>query len=442
MLEQMRSFCEPVVVLIWKQADLIEELQASGIEAHVMPKYNISNEYKMIRLKINFWYQYFKLKSPSTDIQKKYHATFRPSASVLKQKIREKILWLRLKVNTGYIKKLIALEENQLSQEPTFAEYRSWLTTLNAEGIFTVTPFLVEVELVARILKGSSFKLIASIHSFDNVTKRGWAAIFFDDYFVWNKYNKAELERINPLFKNTGRINITGAPQFDFHYNKQYCWSKDEWLQRLGLPHGKKVILYAGGSANQLPNEPQYIKHIATAFEDKLISDDAIILFRCHPLDTIDRWKAYIGYSPFVYYDYKPPAEGRLDHNNFTKEDEQRLISTLYHTDVHINLSSTMAVDGSIFNKPQIAPYYDDIRKDAEPYLRGVYYQEHYQPIVNSGVLNFAGSRGQLISLVKETLQNPTGYNAKCQDCVREIATYTDGRSTERVIAKMKTFFA
>ncbi|HVX48616.1 MAG TPA: hypothetical protein VHB48_00610, partial [Chitinophagaceae bacterium] len=142
----------------------------------------------------------------------------------------------------------------------------------------------------------------------------------------------------------------------------------------------------------------------------------------------------------FFYYDFKRPLLDKLDYNNYTIEDERKLISTLKYTDVHVNLCSTMAVDGSIFNKPQIAPYYDQ-DKSLEPFLRNIYKQEHYRPIINSGVLNMADSKEKLVSLIAGALQNPNGFNTKCGNCVTEIATYADGKSTARVIAKMKTFF-
>jgi len=428
--------------MLWQQSDLIDELKAAGIEVHIMPAYNVSSSYKTLRLKINYWYQYFRLKTPSTSIQKKYHFQFRKSKLVLKQKIKELVLWFKFKTLPRYITTLINEEDTVLRSESTYAEYKEWVKGLKAGGIFTVTPFLHEVELVARIIKDSGGKLIASVHSFDNITKRGWPAIFFDNYFVWNKYNKAELERINPAFKTTNNITVTGAPQFDFHYNPAFCWDKDTWLEKLGLPKNKEIILYAGGSANQLPAEPQYVKHIVDALEAKVLNENTVILFRCHPLDNIERWKNFIGGSPFIYYDHKAPIREKLDYNDFTVEDEIRLVSTLKYTDVHVNLCSTMAVDGSIFNKPQIGPYYDDANKATEPLLRAVYNQEHYKPIVASGVLTLAHNRSELISHIANALANPSAYNTKCQDCVKEIATFTDGRSTERVLAKLKTLLS
>jgi hypothetical protein len=438
----MRSFCEPIIILRWKQDDLIEELRADGIEVHIMPEYLISDTYKNLRTKITFWYQNFSLKTPSTNIQKRYYYSFKSGKFVLKHQIKEGLLWLRLTLDKAYIKRLIAAESQMIREEKAYSTYASWINTLNADGIFTVTPFLQEVELVARLLKPNNAQLISSIHSFDNVTKRGWPAIFFDQYFVWNKYNKAELERINPALKQQDAISIAGAPQFDFHYNPAFCWDKTEWEKTLGLPHGKKIILYAGGTSNLFPNEPQYVKQLVGAVESGEMPSNTVILFRCHPLDDVKRWKEYIGESPFLFYDFKPPVDRKLDHNNITDENLARLISTLKHTDVHINVCSTMAVDGSVFNKPQIAPYYDEVNKHSENRLRAVYKQEHYLPIIKSGVLHFAESKQQLVDKVAKALDNPDAYNTNCQRCVEEIITYRDGQSASRVIALLKNIIA
>ena len=437
-LQNMRAFCEPVVLLLWNQEDLIDELKSLGFEVHITPEFKVDAEYANVRRKINYWYQFFRLKTPSTKIAKNYNLSFRSTKAVIKQKTSERLLWLKLVLNPGYIKKLIATEEKTLLKQDVFATWLNWFNTLQADGIFTVTPFLQEAELLARMLKKKGGLLIASIHSFDNVTKRGWPAIFFDQYFVWNKYNKKELERINPDFKQNNLINITGAPQFDFHYTENFCWPKEEWLQKLKLPACKKIVLYAGGSSNLLPHETQYLKHLVAAANEGLLGENTIILFRCHPLDNIKRWKEQTGESPLLFYDFKPPVERKLDYNNFTLEDIRRLVSTLKYTDVHVSVCSTMTVDGSVFNKPQIAPYYDLVNKSQETGLRAFYDQEHYLPIKKSKVLQFAPSPENLVEKVAKALLNPELYNTNCAECVREIITYENGGAAARVTEHLK----
>ncbi len=443
MLDQLRSFCEPVVALLWHQDDLVEELRAKNYEVVFIPSYKVTPTYAALRAHINVWYINHKLKTPSVNIQKQYLAKAHKSQPPVstRKKIKETLRKLQFNLQPGTINRLIRKEAATMQQEEVYGSYADWLASLQVSGLFTVTPFLPEVDLMARILRGQNIPIIASIHSFDNVTKRGWQAVVFDEYIVWNKYNKAELLRIHASLQSE-KVTIAGAPQFDFHFNEKYTWSRSEWMQRVGIPAGKKVILYSGGSERLLPNEPQYLKALKDSFEKGIFSDDYVILFRCHPLDHIERWKKFVGESDFVVYDRPPGGMVKLDFANVLEDDIVRLMSTLKHTEMHINVVSTMAVDGSAFGKPQIGPYYDEVDPATESLFRRMYYQEHYRPIMKIDVVQLAQTKQAFIELVQKVLENPSHYTSNCIKCVEEIVTFSDGKSANRAAIAVEKFFA
>jgi hypothetical protein len=443
MLEKMSEFCEPVIALLWNEEELIKELNDKCYETTFFPYYKVSPHYASLRYKINLWYLRFKLRTPSVNIQQKYLAQFKnkKKSIELKKQIRDTYHSVRFRFQSGYIQKLIKQEETLMQEENVFSQYKDWLKQLNVSGLFTVTPFLHEVDLIARIFKKQGIPIIASIHSFDNVTKRGWQSVVFDHYIVWNKYNKAELQRIHRVLQKDDAITIAGAPQFDFHYNSSFAWNREEWLERLKLPSDKKIILYSGGPVSLLPNEPQYLKALKEAFEQGKMPADTVVLFRCHPLDKVERWKQYVGDCPYIFYDSAPNGTTKLDYVNVIKEDIMKLMSTLKHTHIHINVISTMCVDGSAFHKPQIGPFYDDINPSTQDLFRQMYYQEHYVPIMNANVLNLAYNKDQFIDLVNRVSEHPSAYIDNCDKCVEEIITYRDGKSTDRAAAAIKTFF-
>jgi len=438
--ERMKDFCEPVIAILWNQEDLIKELRQNNFEVHLIPDISFSAGYVQHRLKINRWYYKEILQTPSTQIQQKYLSQYVALKKKIKKGVTKAVELIGHTIVPGFAEKMIAHEKEMLSREPLYHAYKEWLSALNLQGLFTVTPFLHEVEIMARILDEAKVPLIASIHSFDNITKRGWPGFFFNHYIVWNKYNKKELQRINPALKEKD-ISITGPPQFDFHFNDQFPESKDEWLNELKLPRDKKIILYSGGSVALFPNEPQYLKHLNDACKHGLIKN-AVILFRSHPLDKMERWENYVGKSEFIIYSNAPNGAKKLDFANVTLKDIKRFIATLKYTDLHINFCSTMAVDGSVFDKPQIGPYYDDINPLKQELIRKMYFQEHYLPIMQSKAIHLAHSKEQLIELVNKMLADPDSYNKKCRKCVEEIITCTDGQSTKRVSEILKSFFS
>lgn len=436
LIYKMQEFSAPVICLLWEQPDLQAELQAAGFEVHVMPAFRPESSYQKLRIELNAWYYARVLKSPSTKIESRYlfqSFSFKKKLSKTKEGLLQKFRRLS---RPGYIKKLIAQEERLIQLQPGYDTIKEWLNQLNLQAYFTATPFLLTSELVGRLCRKAGLPVFAAICSFDNVTKRGWPAIFFDHYIIWNKYNKAELQRINPLLKDE-QISITGAPQFDAHILRSNHLSKEKWLQSLGLPADKKIILYGGGPSKLLPRETQYVQHLKTALENGDIKN-TVLLFRSHPLDDVTRWIDAIGPSPYIFYDSAPMGKENRDYTNVTVADIEKLIATLKFTDVHINFCSTMAVDGSIFNKPQIAPFYDVEKSSAQKLLRGLYFQEHYLPIVSSGAIHFAKSKKELINLVNNCLEDPAAFTQSNKKCVEEIISFTDGKSAERVAATIQ----
>ena len=73
--------------------------------------------------------------------------------------------------------------------------------------------------------------LIASILSFDNISKRGVMPYKFLKVFVWNEQNKKAMHLAKPQLKDT-EIEIIGPVQFDFYYNNsnKFKVNKSDWL--------------------------------------------------------------------------------------------------------------------------------------------------------------------------------------------------------------------
>jgi hypothetical protein len=444
LLEQLRETIKPIIAISWDQPDLVEELKLKGYTVTLIPKYEVSNEYLQVRNKINLWYSKYQLKSPTTKILRGYLDLYLSKKKVAKRKLKHIWQYLLFAINSNYIKSLKRYESVLIKQQPAYKNYKEWLDILNIDSVFMVTPFLQEIELIGRVLKDKGARVIASIHSFDNITTRQWPAFFFDHYIVWNHINKAELERIAPELKKNNAITVCGPPQFDFHYKEGFIWSKEEWLVKLGLPNDKKIILYAGGPYSLFKDEPQYLQHLNEAFkEGKINSNDAIILFRSHPLDKKERWFEFVGESSNIIYDAAQSGKQKFDYTNVVEDDLQKLISTICYADVQINFTSTMTIDGSVFHKPQIGPYYTEIKKEKREYLtRKMYYQEHYLPITESKAINRPSSKEAFIEMVNEALYHPEKYTQYCNDCLQTMIVYTDGKSTDRVVAAIKKFFA
>jgi len=438
MLAKLSEFVTPVIAITWNEEELIEELKNDGFEVHIIPESKRGKEYVNIRTKIDFWFRRYALKSKYKQIQVRYLDQYLPFKSKLIRNLRQLYNHGKFLI-PGYIKKLFEKEEHLLKADTNYSEMLQLVDRLNIDAVFTPTPFHSQEDILLRAAKARGKKMFTSILSFDNLTKRGWIPVAFDIYMVWNKYNYHEAIRIYPKAASDKNVFITGAAQFDFYYKKENLLPVDEWRKLTGISaSNKKIILYAGGPRALFPNEVQYLKHLLEALQNNQLEGDPLILFRCHPIDNVERWKQHVGEHPNLIYDTSWTGKVKLQLTNITNADISKLCSTLAYTDVHINLNSTMSVDGSAYHKPQIGPCYDEVNRKQEHLLQDMYSQEHFIPIIKTGGLLLAKSRKEYIGYINEALKYPAKFVSKSDRIVEEIITCSDGRSTERTVQIIK----
>lgn len=430
----MQTFATPVVGITWEQQDLIEELRSEGIEVHIIPLSERGSAYTSIRAKLDYWFKYFKLKSPTRDIEPRYLEQFHKTKNVIIRRVREYYNYL-LCLIPGHIQKLHQQEQELLQQDTNYLNMIQLVKELNIDAVFAVTPFHAQEDIFLRACEAAGKQMITSILSFDNIVKRGWIPVNYSTYMVWNQKMKEELLRIYAPNANEDNIHVVGAAQFDFYKKPEFILPREEWLNIVGLPDtDRKIILFAGGPLSLFPQEHQFLQHIDEAINNGQIQGNPIVLFRCHPIDKIERWKNAVKGSKNVFFDTSWTGSTKLTLNNVTNDDIKKLCSTLMHTDVHINTCSTMTVDGSAFNKPQIGPAYDEMVKPRKYDLKSMYYQEYFLPIMQTNGVLHANNRAELIQFINDALAAPDKYVSKSQDILKAIITYTDGACTNRVL--------
>lgn len=438
LIQQVQSFAEPVIGLFWNQEDLIEELRNEGFEVHIIPATEKGTAYTNIRAKLDYWFKYFKLKSPTKNIEPRYLEQFHKPKNVFLKRVREYYNYLMCLV-PGHISKLHKQEQALLKSDTNYTAMFQLIEQLNIDAVFAVTPFHAQEDVFLRACEASGKQMITSILSFDNIVKRGWIPVNYSTYMVWNQKMKDELLRIYTPSATEKNVHIVGAAQFDFYKKTEFILPREEWLNIVGLPDtDRKIILFAGGPLSLFPQEHQFLQHIDEAITNGVIKGNPIVLFRCHPIDRIERWQNAVKGSKNVFFDTSWTGSTKLTLSNITNHDIRKLCSTLKYTDVHINTCSTMTVDGSAFNKPQIGPAYDEFVKPRKYDLKSMYYQEYFLPIMKTNGVLHANNRNELIQFVNDALAKPENYISKSEDILKAIITYTDGQCTERVVKVLK----
>lgn len=439
LLARVAEYAQPVVALGWRDDQLADELERAGAEVHRLPAVRRGRSYERVRGALNVRH-HARLASPSTEIDERRACAEGTFVEGLRARVRRKMYEWQL-ARPGAAEALLARERLLLRDDTNLDEFAGLLDSLDVEAAFSLTPYLPDEEMLLRACAARGLPLCAAILSFDNITTRGWIPVTFDSYLLWNRYNVDELRRGYPEAAGA-RVEVVGPAQFDFYWDERYLWCESEWRERLRLPAGRPVILYGAGYRGIVPHEPHFVAQLDAAIEQDEIPERPLILLRRHPVDPIDRWLPLLRSAKHVFYDDPWPANGPvLGRTNVRGEDIERLASSLLHGDVHVSVSSTMTIDGSIFDRPQVGPAYDDRpggKFDRVCYE--LYRREHYVPITDSGGLDLARSRAAMVAAVRDALREPARLAAGREKLVREICTYADGRCTARVDAALRTF--
>jgi len=430
------------MVLLFENREFENELNEMNIQWVRITVPELTPAHRHLRNKINHWWQQKQLRSSNTKIDKS--RSFKIENFTWRQLIRNKLLRLYYLIINNYlggISKLLALEKDYFYANQDVQKIKDHIIRLQPDALISFAPFLLGEETLSRLIRDMGIPACASILSFDNLLRRNRVPVVFDEYFLWNKEMEQQLRRSVPESINRN-VKIIGAPQFDFYYDKSYLWSEAQWRNRLGLPDGRPVILFGAGYYKIVPNEHHWLKQLDDAVENQELRGRPVILFRIHPNDPLDRWEPILEQAKHIVFDrpWKTQEAGKAT-SNITRDDIEKLVSTLHHSLVHVNASSTMTVDGAIFDRPQIGPAYDDQPGGRyDKVVKELYRREHFLPIVQSGGLELANSRDELVALVNAAFAEPERLSSERKDMIKEICTFNDGKSTERLEESFRAY--
>ncbi len=269
---------------------------------------------------------------------------------------------------------------------------------------------------------------LGCILSFDNLTSKSVLPTF-DHYAVWAPRMGEEVVRFYPD-RDPERIHVTGTAQFDFHQRPEYRWSRERTIRDLGLAPGERYLLYAANSATYTPTEPDLIAAFAEACDRTPSLRRHRIVVRPHPADDPERWSGVAALHGRISL-ARPRAVG----SPFaTAEAQARLVSSMLHADVCLNMASTMSLDAAVLDTPIVCVAFAHRPDSEEAWLaRACYRTEHFEPVAASGGVRVARSAEELVQHTASYVEDRGRDREGRARLVRDICGVTDGRAGQRV---------
>ena len=266
---------------------------------------------------------------------------------------------------------------------------------------------LIAVPIVAAAKK-LGIKNVGAIYSWDNIPKAR-LSVRTNEYVVWSKHMKNEMKIFYPEIKQDNII-ITGTPQFEFYSDKELLISKELFFKKTGLDMNRKVICFSGDDKRTSPFDPEYLEDLANSL--MLFTENTrpqILLRRC-PVDVsgrfdsiVKKYKSIIKEAPPIWNFDKEGDNWQLIYPNY--KDIALLVNTVFHSDVVINVGSTMAHDFAIFNKPAIYLNYNPVKSNKWN-IETIYKFQHFRSMKNLNPVFWLNEKKDIIEVIKKALNS------------------------------------
>lgn len=274
------------------------------------------------------------------------------------------------------------------------------------------------------------------IFSWDNLPK-ATMVVEPDHYFVWSDHMKQELLKYYPSIPENN-IFITGSPQFEPHFNLSLRKSREEFYKEHNLDSAREYLCFSGDDSTTSPDDPQYLADVAEAVL-KLNSEgeNLGIIFRRCPVDFSDRYDDILEKFRDVIAPIAPQWKkigGSWNAILPTKEDLELQINTIQHSQLVINLASSMVFDFALFNKPCLYLNYEVEKKQDETWSpQKVYNFVHFRSMPSQDAVLWLNSREELPNKIKSALEAPATPVVKANEWFHKINNHPAEEASERI---------
>ena len=314
------------------------------------------------------------------------------------------------------------------------------LKSMSPDLVITTGPFQFEQPAIVAAARNLGIPVLALIPSWDNVSTKHRMVFSYDGFIVWSDRTKEELRRFYPDSRHVP-IYVVGAAQFDVFFQERFHVTREVFCSDYGLRPELPIIVYAVGSPNFLKEHHGAVDMAGRVARGDLGNVQMIV--RPHPLHDNGEMESQLKeFYPHVVLQKTADVGVAL---NARLQDERQIkewVNTFRHADVVINLSSTVAIDAAIFDRPVVNLDYDpEPGQPNQTLVKDVnHVWTHFKPVAESGGLWLVNNAEEMVEAVKTYLANPGLHRDKRRWIAESVCQHVDGHSGERMAEAILDF--
>ena len=306
-----------------------------------------------------------------------------------------------------------------------FKEYNPKLVILTAAHHSSGWPLTYYAKL-------NGCETLANIISWDNLSTKGMIDASCGHYSLWSEEMVEEKRQYFPFIKS--KDYVVGSPQFDIYFDKTFLMNREDFLKSVGLNPSLPYILYTTNTPTAMPDEPEILKLFWDEIEQSEISGKVSLLIRLHPKDRLERyWNIKMKRNLAITLAGVPKYNG-ADSWIPDREDIIRLVNTMHHAAVSINVASTMSLESFCVKIPTINVAFNTGNyKKKYLWSFDMYHRStHYRALIEENSVAIAKSMKELVELTIDALKNKTKRLENMNKVLKQKVTYCEGDSAKR----------
>ncbi|NLC57700.1 MAG: hypothetical protein GX774_12745 [Armatimonadetes bacterium] len=323
--------------------------------------------------------------------------------------------------------------EHLMLRYPRSAEAVQRLSAARPALLVTTGPHRFDEPAVVAAARQLGIPTLALITSWDNLSTKGRMVYQYGGYLVWSEQMRQELHHFYPASRRVPAY-VVGAPQFDVFHQERFWQSREEFCAGQGLRPDRPIILHALGSPNFLREH-----HAARYLGERVARGDlgeVQLVIRPHPLfDNGEEADQLRRLGPRVFV--QRTGNAGLARTARTQNERQitEWVNTFRHSDVVVNLSSTVTVDAAFFDHPVVNLDFDpEPGQPQQALVKDVNHRwTHFQPIAESGGVWLVQDPEEMVEAVRTYLKHPELHREQRRWIVEHVCGFTDGRSGARM---------
>lgn len=407
----------------------VEELHSLSLNKEKLPVYHETKKQRFLRELIS----YSRLRYNAKKVANKTILTnWNPSRKGINKFVYFAIEVISKLFVNNYSKILKLEVQYQKTLSESISKHQQLLNKIKPDVIFSTHQRSIQAIPIIKAARELNIKTIGAIFSWDNLPKAR-LSVRTDSYIVWSDHMKNEMKVFYPEIDQEN-VEITGTPQFEFYNRKEFLLSKEEFCKQYDLDIHKKIVCFSGDDELTSPNDHYYLEDIASEVSKMDGEYESQILFRRCPVDLSDRYDVVLNKYSKLIKQVNPIWNNDSDKENWSIiypsfEDVKLLLNTVYHSDIVINIGSTMAHDFTMYSKPSVYINYDiNNNSNSNWSTKTIYAFQHFRTMGELKAVYWLNSFDDIQKVIKNAYEHSMSENDN-EKWLDIIANYRDKSS-------------